>query len=106
MTDRGSMLKAAEAQKTGKPLPVLGSWNESNSPDDDNPVQTIVVAGARKDNQRTFQICVNIPIRAIAGHRRGRRVRGACAIAATRPAYAGRSRVGRLRETQIQVSSM
>jgi hypothetical protein len=40
------MLKAAEAQKTGAPLPPLGNWNEQRSPDDDDLVQIMLVAGA------------------------------------------------------------
>src|SRR5207244_3614664 len=34
-----------EAQNTGKPLPPIGNWNETSSPDDDYLVQTMVVAG-------------------------------------------------------------
>lgn len=41
-----AMLKAADAQKTGAPLPMLGNWNEKRSPDDDDLVQIMVVAGA------------------------------------------------------------
>ncbi|MBI3491814.1 MAG: recombinase family protein [Acidobacteria bacterium] len=41
-----AMLKAAEAQKTGAPLPPLGNWNETRSPDDDDLVQIMLVAGA------------------------------------------------------------
>jgi site-specific DNA recombinase len=41
-----AMLKAADAQRTGAPLPMLGNWNEKRSPDDDDLVQIMVVAGA------------------------------------------------------------
>jgi hypothetical protein len=34
-----AMLKAAEAQKDGKPTPPFGNWTETSSPDDDNLVQ-------------------------------------------------------------------
>jgi hypothetical protein len=34
-----AMLKAAEAQKTGEPLPAIGNWNETSSLDDDKLVQ-------------------------------------------------------------------
>ena len=41
-----AMLKAAEAQKAGAPLPLLGNWNEQRSPNDDDLVQIMLVAGA------------------------------------------------------------
>jgi site-specific DNA recombinase len=42
-----AMLKAAEAQKTGAPVPPLGNWNEQRSPDTgDLMVQINLVAGA------------------------------------------------------------
>ena len=40
-----AMLKAAEAQKTGEPLPAIGNWNETSSLDDDKLVQIMLVAG-------------------------------------------------------------
>ena len=41
-----AMLKAAEAQTTGTPLPPLGKWGEQRSPSDDDLVQIMLVAGA------------------------------------------------------------
>ena len=41
-----AMLKAAEAQNTGAPLPPLGNWGEQRSPSDDDLVQIMLVAGA------------------------------------------------------------
>jgi hypothetical protein len=49
-----AMLKAAEAQKTGAPLPPLGNWKETRSPDDSDLVQIMLVAGAR--NQHYLQL--------------------------------------------------
>jgi hypothetical protein len=49
-----AMLKAAEAQKTGEPLPAIGNWNETSSLDDDKLVQIMLVAGAC--NQRYLQL--------------------------------------------------
>jgi hypothetical protein len=50
-----AMLRAAEAQKTGAPLPPLGNWEETRSPDDGDLVQIMLVAGAR--SQLYLEFC-------------------------------------------------
>jgi hypothetical protein len=41
------MLKAAQAQSTGASLASFGRWGDERSPDDDDLVQIMLVAGAR-----------------------------------------------------------
>ena len=41
-----AMLKAAQAQSTGASLAPLGRWGDERSPDDDDLVQIMLVAGA------------------------------------------------------------
>jgi hypothetical protein len=41
-----AMLKAAHAQTTGASLAPLGRWEDERSPDDDDLVQIMLVAGA------------------------------------------------------------
>jgi site-specific DNA recombinase len=47
-------LKAAHADSTGASLAPLGRWGDERSPDDDDLVQIMLVAGAR--NRRYFQL--------------------------------------------------
>jgi len=42
-----AMLKAAQAQSNGASLAPLGRWGDEKSPDDDDLVQIMLVAGAR-----------------------------------------------------------
>ena len=41
-----AMLKAAQAQSSGTSLAPLGRWGDEKSPDDDDLVQIMLVAGA------------------------------------------------------------
>ena len=49
-----AMLKAAQAQSTGASLAPLGRWGDERSPDGDDLVQIMLVAGAC--NQRHLQL--------------------------------------------------
>ena len=57
------MLKAAQAQNSGASLAPLGRWGDERSPDDDNLVQIMLVAGAC--NQLVFGVllgrCIAAP---------------------------------------------
>ena len=50
-----AMLKAAQAQSTGASLAPLGCWGDERSPDDDDLVQIMLVAGARNHLNLEFQ---------------------------------------------------
>jgi hypothetical protein len=49
-----AMLKTAQAQSTGAAFVPLGRWADERSPDDDDLVQIMLVAGAC--NQRYLQL--------------------------------------------------
>ena len=50
-----AMLKAAQAQSPGASLAPLGCWRDERSPDDDDLVQIMLVAGARNHLNLEFQ---------------------------------------------------